>query len=141
LLPDLPAANPIHRPLQTSQQNPGDFHPRIRVSVPKMGIGDKAATTLALVIHELATNSLKYGSLSVPVGTLDVSCTTQDNDVTIVWTERGGPFVVAPKPPLGFGSKLVVRSMSHQLGGAIAFDWSAEGVIVTLQMKNDRLMA
>jgi two-component sensor histidine kinase len=121
-------------------EDTGAFHPRIRVSVPKMGIGDTAASTLALVVHELATNSLKYGSISAPVGTLDISCTTQDNEVAIVWTERGGPSVVAPTPPLGFGSKMVVRSMAHQLGGAIAFDWSAEGVIITLRMKKDRLM-
>jgi two-component sensor histidine kinase len=122
-------------------EDTGAFHPRIRVSVPKMGIGDIAALTLALVIHELATNSLKYGAISAPIGTLDVSCTMQDNEVAIVWTERGGPSVSAPTLPLGFGSKMVVRSMSHQLGGTIAFDWSAEGVIITLRMKKDRLMA
>jgi two-component sensor histidine kinase len=122
-------------------EDTGAFHPRVRVSVPKMGIGDTAALTLALVVHELATNSLKYGSISVPIGTLDVSCTTQDNEVTVVWTERGGPSVVAPTPPLGFGSKMVVRSMSQQLGGAIAFDWSKEGLIVTLRMRKDRLAA
>jgi two-component sensor histidine kinase len=45
---------------------------RIRVSVPKMNVGEKSSTTLALVIHELATNSAKYGSLSIASGTLDV---------------------------------------------------------------------
>ena len=53
----------------------GAFSGRIRVSVPRMGVGEAAATTLALVIHELATNSLKYGALSVASGTLDISCT------------------------------------------------------------------
>ena len=42
----------------------GAFSGRIRISVPRMGVGEKAATTLALVLHELATNSLKYGALS-----------------------------------------------------------------------------
>ncbi|MGK7870873.1 sensor histidine kinase [Falsiroseomonas sp. E2-1-a20] len=122
-------------------EDTGAFHPRIRVSVPKLAIDETAAMTLALVIHELATNSLKYGSISVPSGTLDLSCTTLANEVTIVWTERGGPLVVAPTPPLGFGSKMVVRSMNHRLGGSVAFDWSEEGVIVTLRMKKDRLTA
>ena len=58
-------------------ENNGAFKPRIRVSVPRMAVGESSATTFALVIHELATNSLKYGSLSSDVGTLDVSCISQ----------------------------------------------------------------
>ena len=58
---------------------------------------------------------------------------------SLVWTERGGPPVVAPVELEGFGSKLVHRSMAAQLGGAIAFDWSEEGVVVTLRMSKDRL--
>ncbi|HZX70914.1 MAG TPA: HWE histidine kinase domain-containing protein, partial [Rhodanobacter sp.] len=75
----------------------GTLSGRIRVSMPKMSVGEEAATTLAFVVHELATNSLKYGALSAANGTLDVSCTTTPNDseVVIVWTERGGPSVVA----------------------------------------------
>lgn len=120
-------------------EDAGAFHPRIRVSVPKMGVGEGASTTLALVIHELATNSLKYGALSAANGTLDVSCTAQVGEVVLVWTERGGPSVVAPVAPGGFGSDLVQRSMSRQLGGSIAFDWSKEGAIVTLRMHKNRL--
>jgi two-component sensor histidine kinase len=112
---------------------------RIRISVPKMNVGEASSTTLALVLHELATNSAKYGALSVPSGTLDVSCNAHDDDVVLMWTERGGPPVVAPAALEGFGSKLVHRSMAAQLGGAIAFDWSVEGVIVTLRMSRHRL--
>lgn len=117
----------------------GAFSGRIRVSVPRMGVGEAAATTLALVTHELATNSLKYGALSVASGTLDISCTAHDSEVVVVWTERGGPPVVAPTGPRGFGSKLVNRSMSAQLGGSIAYDWSEEGVVITLRMNKDGL--
>ena len=112
---------------------------RIRVSVPKMKVGEASSTTLALVIHELATNSAKYGALSVASGTLDVSCNANDDEVAVMWTERGGPPVVAPVPPQGFGSKLVHRTMAAQLGGTIAFDWSDEGLVVTLRMGKDRL--
>ena len=58
---------------------------------------------------------------------------------SMMWTERGGPPVVAPVELEGFGSKLVHRSMAAQLGGTIAFDWSEEGVVVTLRMSKDRL--
>lgn len=112
---------------------------RIRVSVPKMSVGAASSTTLALVIHELATNSAKYGSLSVASGTLDVSCNAHEDDVVVTWTERGGPPIVAPAKLEGFGSKLVHRSMAAQLGGVIAFDWSQEGVVVTLRMSKGRL--
>lgn len=116
----------------------GAFSGRIRVSVPRMGVGEASATTLALVIHELATNSLKYGALSVATGTLDVSCTALDENVVVVWTERGGPPVKPPEGS-GFGSKMVVRGMSAQLGGSIVYDWPAHGVIATLRMLKDRL--
>jgi len=112
---------------------------RIRVSVPKINVGEGPSTSLALVIHELATNSAKYGALSVPSGTLDVSCNAHDDDVVVVWTERGGPPVVAPAKLEGFGSKLVQQSMAAQLGGTIEFDWSEEGVVVTLRMSKNRL--
>lgn len=99
---------------------------RIRVSVPKMSVGERSGTTLALVIHELATNSAKYGALSVASGTLDVSCNAQADEVVVMWTERGGPPVVAPVMLEGFGSKLVHRGMAAELGGAITFDWTEE---------------
>lgn len=119
----------------------GAFSGRIRVAVPRMGVGESAATTLALVIHELATNSLKYGALSAEAGTLDVSGGLDDEDVRIVWTERGGPTVEPPNGAAGYGSRLVVRSISGQLGGSIDYNWSAEGVIVTLTLKASRLSA
>ena len=119
----------------------GAFNGRVRVSVPKIGVGESAATALALVVHELATNSLKHGALSAASGTLDVSCTLQDKDAVILWVERGGPPVTAPTMPMGYGIKLVSRSMSGQFGGSIAFNWSKEGLITTLRMQKDRLLA
>ena len=112
---------------------------RIQVHVPEVHVGATAATTLALVVHELATNSLKYGALSVVGGTLDVSCTPHDDDTVLVWTEQGGPPVTAPTGPAGFGSKLVSQSVSGQLSGSIAFDWLSEGVVATVRMSKARL--
>jgi two-component sensor histidine kinase len=117
----------------------GAFSGRIRVSVPRMGVGEASATTLAMVVHELATNSLKYGALSSPTGTLDVSCALPQDQIEIVWTESGGPSVSAPEGAGGFGSKLVTRSMSLQLGGSIDRQWREEGVVVTIRINKDRL--
>ncbi|MCM2474225.1 histidine kinase [Rhizobium sp. CG5] len=117
----------------------GAFKGRIRVAVPRMGVGEAAATALSLIFHELATNSLKYGALSVDTGILDLSGSTEDNDVTLTWTERGGPEVEPPDGAEGYGSKLLNRSVTGQLGGTITYDWSIEGVIVVLRLKGERL--
>jgi two-component sensor histidine kinase len=117
----------------------GAFSGRVRVAVERMGVGEAAATSLALVIHELATNSLKYGALSSPTGTLDVSTAASDGRLDLIWMERGGPDVAVPPEPNGFGSKLVHRSVSKQLGGSIEYDWPEEGLIVTLRLDRTKL--
>jgi two-component sensor histidine kinase len=104
-----------------------------------MGVGETAATSIALIIHELATNSMKYGALSQPAGTLDVSSATEGDEITLIWLERGGPAVEAPKGPPGYGSKLVERSVSGPLAGSIDYDWSEAGLIVTLRINRERL--
>jgi two-component sensor histidine kinase len=116
----------------------GAFSGRIRVAVPRMGVGEGAATTLALVVHELATNSVKYGALSVDTGLLDVSCTATETEVLLVWTERGGPPVVAPAIG-GFGSNLIGRTVASKFRGTIDYDWSQQGLIVRLRLDKDRL--
>ncbi|WP_449397073.1 sensor histidine kinase [Devosia riboflavina] len=116
----------------------GAFSGRVRVAVPRMGIGEQSATTLALVVHELATNSLKYGALSTELGMLDISGTSTGDEVCVVWTERGGPAVSNAKSE-GYGSKLLHRSVTGQLGGSIQTDWSEDGVIVTVTMNSSRL--
>ena len=117
----------------------GAFSGRIRVSVPRMRVGKSATTVLALIVHELATNSLKHGALSVDTGNLDVSCSGHDEAVTVVWTESGGPKVTARSGHGGYGSNLVERSVTGQLRGSISYDWAERGVIVTLKMDPQRL--
>ena len=117
--------------------DPGAFSGRVRVAVPRMGVGEATATSLAMVIHELATNSMKHGALSADAGTLDISSSTDESDLTLVWAETGGPAVERPAEMSGFGSKMIAR----QLGGAISFDWQATGLVVTLRMRRDRLSA
>lgn len=117
----------------------GAFSGRIRVAVERMGVGEQAATALALILHELATNSMKYGALSVAAGTLDVSSTTNAEEISVIWLERGGPEVEAPTGTIGFGSKLVERSVSSQLGGSIKYDWAEDGLIVTICIKRRNL--
>lgn len=115
------------------------FAGRIRVAVPRMGVGETAATAFALVIHELATNSLKYGALSVATGTLDVSGVTIGDDVEITWSEQGGPRVQPPAISTGYGSRLVKTTMTSTLAGEIAFDWAKSGLLIKLRVNAKKL--
>jgi len=115
------------------------FSGRIRVAVPRMGVGETAATGIALVMHELATNSMKYGCLSVESGTLDIAGTTNESELVLVWTERGGPSVDRVGRANGYGSKLLDRIVGGQLGGAITYDWTEEGVVVQLELNATEL--
>ncbi|MFN6980914.1 MAG: sensor histidine kinase [Brevundimonas sp.] len=119
----------------------GAFSGRIRVSVPRMIVGESSTTILALIVHELATNSLKYGALSVDTGLLDVSCSAHDEAVTLVWTESGGPSVNGPSGPEGYGSKLVERSVKGHLKGTIHRHWAEGGLVITLKVDPARLAA
>ena len=119
----------------------GAFAGRIRVSVPRMGVGETTARTLALVIHELATNSLKHGALSCEAGTLDISSTTDEQDVVVIWAESGGPVLDKAPEMIGFGSRLLARSIADQLDGEISYDWQSSGLVVTLRMRKERLSA
>ncbi|MBI5320800.1 HWE histidine kinase domain-containing protein [Bradyrhizobium sp.] len=114
---------------------------RVHISTPKLLVGEKSATTLALVVHELATNSVKYGALSTANGTLDIKCSVTDGEVTVVWSENGGPLVFKPSGQSGFGTKLVVSSLSDQLGGTISASWPPAGAVITLKMSEARLGA
>jgi two-component sensor histidine kinase len=114
---------------------------RIHISTPKVLVGEKSATALALVVHELATNSIKYGALSSTKGTLEIECKVDGGEVEVVWTENGGPPTSQPPERLGFGTKLVVSSLSDQLGGTISASWPPTGAIITLKMSEARLGA
>lgn len=116
----------------------GAFSGRIRVAVPRMGVGEKAATSLALIVHELATNSMKYGALATETGTLDLAATAPGSKVILVWTERGGPAVVQPEEGQGYGSKLIRRMISN-LGGELDYQWDPEGLVVTLTLSKPAL--
>lgn len=117
----------------------GAFAGRVRISVPRMGIGERAAGSLALVVHELATNSLKYGSLSSNEGVLDVSGSVADQFVTLTWTEHGGPEIATLSETQGYGSRLLRSTVEGALGGSLTYDWLKTGVTVVLELNSELL--
>lgn len=121
-------------------EDEGAFAGRIRIALPRTGVGEGAATNLALVIHELATNSLKYGSLSADTGTLDVSGAIDGDHVEFLWTEQGGPDVVPPEGAGGYGSRLLNRTIDGPLAGSIDYNWTKSGVIAKIRINRKNLM-
>lgn len=125
--------------LLSPYEDTGAFSGRIRVAVPRMGVGEATATTLAMVVHELATNSVKHGALSSATGTLDVTGRTEDDKVYITWAETGGPQVLQEPQMTGFGSRMIQRSVTSRLSGALTYDWQESGLVATLVMRADRM--
>ncbi len=85
---------------------------RLKLKGPPLLLAPEVATTLGLVLHELATNAVKYGSLSVPIGLVSLSWNINDAKpplMHLIWRESGGPTVAPPKRR-GFGSQLIARS-------------------------------
>jgi PAS domain S-box-containing protein len=114
-------------------------HSRIAVSGADLPVEGAAMTSLALLLHEFATNATKYGSLSSVDGTVDVACSVDGETLAIAWTERGGPPVAKPEGPEGFGGLLSRLAVNNQLGGEIERDWRPEGLAIRLTAPVSRL--
>ena len=99
-----------------------------------------AVTSLALIIHELATNAVKYGALSSDIGTVSLSCRRYAESIGLIWSEQGGPPIAHPPEYAGFGATLVQRSVGGQLGGKITYRWKPEGLRVLISMPTNLLL-
>jgi PAS domain S-box-containing protein len=113
---------------------------QLAVSGPDVSIGPNAATSLALILHELTTNAAKYGALAEASGSLSIAWVVDAPNVILTWAERGGPRVSGPPARKGFGVDLAQMSARGQLGGDIAYNWKPEGVVITLQTPLERLV-
>ena len=96
-----------------------------------MQLQPATAQTLALALHELVTNSAKYGSLSALAGRLAITWEVLADTLILAWVETGGPAVTKPTSK-GFGTRSVIASIETQLGGQADFDWRQEGLICRL---------
>jgi PAS domain S-box-containing protein len=111
------------------QRAPGE---RITIAGDDVAVDDRAATPLALLFHELATNASKYGALSTEDGRVALTIARHAGTVRLDWRERGGPALASPPTQGGFGSQLIELSAVRQLGGTVARDWHADGLDLTV---------
>jgi two-component system, chemotaxis family, sensor kinase Cph1 len=101
----------------------------VRLSGRDWVLTPTAAMAFNMVLHELTTNAAKYGSLSVPEGTVDVRWDVDpaSGNLLIHWKELGGP-PVAPPTRRSFGSVVIERSLRHELKGSCVLQFAPDGV-------------
>ena len=101
------------------------------VEGPDLSLPPKTAVSLALAIHELATNAAKYGALSEAAGQVEIRWRADDGRLRLVWRESGGP-PVEPPSARGFGTRMIERGLAAELGGSVRIDFRREGVVCTI---------
>lgn len=109
---------------------------RFDLSGPDVRIGAKVALPFSLMLHELATNAVKYGALSNAVGRVALSWAIDGKDdaarLRLTWRESGGP-TVEPPSRKGFGSRLIERGLPGQVGGKAEISYAPTGLIFTVE--------
>jgi two-component sensor histidine kinase len=119
----------------------GIFGTKVQIDIATEMLTARAALDLALVLHELMTNAVKYGSLRSEHGTVTVrsSRPSPDGPCTLVWSERGGP-VAEPPTRKGFGTALAEQLIRHDLRGECEFAFEPEGLRCTMVIPADQLV-
>lgn len=101
---------------------------RVRIIGPTVMLEPNCAQAIAILLHELATNAAKYGSLSAADGGVEITWSyTASGRLSLRWTESGGP-AVAPPTHRGFGTRIIENTIGGQPEGKVRFDWRAPGL-------------
>jgi two-component sensor histidine kinase len=106
---------------------------KIVANGPSVLLEPAAAQSLALALHELATNAAKYGALSSTNGRAELNWNLDSGKLILTWSENGGPPARAPEAP-GFGMRIIGASIQGQLGGNANFDWRPGGLRCVLSV-------
>lgn len=107
---------------------------RIVITAEDISVGSGAAVTLAMLLHELTTNALKYGALAADTGQIVLRGEVDHDDYLLVWEERGGPAIDGPPSKQGFGTLMVQRAANLQLGASFQYAWERRGLRLTLRI-------
>jgi hypothetical protein len=113
----------------------GNGDARARVDGPHVLLAPNMAQAIAVTLHELVTNAVKYGSLSTPSGQVEVTWIRAPDGLLILqWTETGGPPAKMPTRE-GFGATVIQRMIREQLKGEMHLDWRTEGFACEILLK------
>jgi two-component sensor histidine kinase len=109
---------------------------RVEIGGPPVRLRPRVALTVAMVLHELATNAMKYGALANSDGRVALTwhfiADATDPSLEMIWRESGGPTVQGPERR-GFGSALIEGGLAHEIGGTAALRFEPSGVICTVR--------
>lgn len=108
----------------------GLFQEKARIAGPPVMLTPPQAAAMGMIVHELVTNSSKYGAFSAPDGRVNIrwGLEADGQDMVLRWSEAGGP-EVRPPAELGFGTKLINRLAERDLKGASTFTFGPEGLV------------
>ncbi len=111
---------------------------RFRIDGPLVWLSPQQAVAMALALHELATNALKYGALSTASGQVEIAWNLSHNElgarqISLFWRELGGP-PVTPPARTGFGTRLIARTFGQESGGQARIDYLPQGVQCAMQL-------
>lgn len=119
-----------------------DHSGRALLDGPAVVLAAVAAQPLAMAVHELAANALKYGALSAAGGRVAVRWWVEDERVLrIDWVETGGPPTVGPPPRRGFGRRVIEATLGGQLGGKLETSWAPSGLACAIALPVERVVA
>lgn len=127
------------RPIIEAALEPHRTGENVRLTGPEVTLPSEMALMLSLALHELATNAVKYGALSVPQGRVEVVWAIEEPAsagsprLVLDWLERGGPVVRAPERQ-GFGGRLIESGIGDQLGGRVERRFSPEGAQCRIEL-------
>jgi two-component sensor histidine kinase len=126
----------IYDTLRAALAPHGGSDGRFDISGPDFTMTPKQSLSMALTLHELATNATKYGALSNDTGRIKISWTIgrigeQKDELEFVWRETGGAAVSEPKSK-GFGSRLISRVLAADFNGDVRINYPVDGVVCTL---------
>jgi two-component sensor histidine kinase len=124
------------RTLVMDELKPYCLQDRSRASVdgPDLTLKPQTAQLMAMALHELTTNAVKYGALAVPTGCVRVEWPLGPNGKFVLrWIEMGGP-TVTPPTRQGFGTRVLDRALSAQLHGKMTFDWREKGLVCEIEV-------
>lgn len=108
--------------------------PRVHIAGDDAVFDDQAATSVALLFHELATNAAKYGALSNDSGKITLTTYADGERFVLTWIETGGPLLEGPPTTTGFGTSLALLSVEGQLGGRLEREWRPEGLKIVVDL-------
>jgi two-component system CheB/CheR fusion protein len=114
---------------------------RARIDGASLTLEPETAQSIAIAVHELTTNAVKYGALSASTGHVQVAWSrSADRQIALRWAESGGP-PVTPPARQGFGTRVIERMIRSQLKGEVRFDWRTDGLVCEIVVPEPDLRA